>query len=422
MEQRAEKKNYMEELGKRAVRAKKTVAFLNVIQRQEGLILAADALVAQQAYIIEENQKDIMLARKNKMTEPLIDRLLLNENRIRKMAEGLREIAALPDILGEIISMKIRPNGLQIGEKRVPLGVVGIIYEARPNVTADAFGLCFKTGNVAILKGGSAAANSCRAIAEVIRGALVKKGMEPDALILVEDTSRESALEMMRMKEYLDVLIPRGGASLIASVVENSTVPVIETGTGNCHIYVDEFADIRMAAEIIENAKTQRLGVCNACESLVIHEKIAEEVLPVICDRLLKKGVEIRGDEAARQIDERITWAQESDWGQEYLDAIISVKIVPAICDAVRHINKWNTGHSEAIITKDYANVLYFQERVDAAAVYVNASTRFTDGNEFGFGAEIGISTQKLHARGPMGQKALTTKKYVIFGNGQIRG
>ena len=422
MEQRAEKKNYMEELGKRTVSAKETVAFLNVIQRQEGLILAADALVTQQAYIIEENQKDIMLARKNKMTEPLIDRLLLNENRIRKMAEGLREIAALPDILGEIISMKIRPNGLQIGEKRVPLGVVGIIYEARPNVTADAFGLCFKTGNVAVLKGGSAAANSCRAIAEVIRGALAKKGMEPDALILVEDTSRESALEMMRMKDYLDVLIPRGGASLIASVVENSTVPVIETGTGNCHIYVDEFADIRMAAEIIENAKTQRLGVCNACESLVIHEKIAEEVLPVICDRLSAKGVEIRGDEAARQIDERITWAQESDWGQEYLDAIISVKIVPTICDAVRHINKWNTGHSEAIITKDYANALYFQERVDAAAVYVNASTRFTDGNEFGFGAEIGISTQKLHARGPMGQEALTTKKYVIFGNGQIRG
>ena len=416
MEQRAEKKIYMEELGKRAVSAKETVAFLNVIQRQEGLILAADALVAQQAYIIEENQKDIMLARKNKMTEPLIDRLLLNENRIRKMAEGLREIAALPDILGEIISMKIRPNGLQIGEKRVPLGVVGIIYEARPNVTADAFGLCFKTGNVAILKGGSAAANSCRAVAEVIRGALVKKGMEPDALILVEDTSREAALEMMRMKEYLDVLIPRGGASLIASVVENSTVPVIETGTGNCHIYVDEFADIRMAAEIIENAKTQRLGVCNACESLVIHEKIAEEALPVICDRLLAKWVEIWGDEVARQIDERIAWAQESDWAQEYLDAIISVKIVPTIWDAIRHINKWNTGHSEAIITKDYANALYFQERVDAAAVYVNASTRFTDGNEFGFGAEIGISTQKLHARGPMGQEALTTKKYVIFG------
>ena len=294
MEQRAEKKIYMEKLGKRAVSAKETVAFLNVIQRQEGLILAADALVAQQAYIIEENQKDIMLARKNKMTEPLIDRLFLNENRIRKMAEGLREIAALPDILGEIISMKTRPNGLQIGEKRVPLGVVGIIYEARPNVTADAFGLCFKTGNVAILKGGSAAVNSCRAIAEVIRGALVKKGMEPDALILVEDTSRESALEMMRMKDYLDVLIPRGGASLIASVVENSTVPVIETGTGNCHIYVDEFADIQMAAEIIENAKTQRLGVCNACESLVIHEKIAEEALPVIWVTALMTRVPVK--------------------------------------------------------------------------------------------------------------------------------
>ena len=271
MEQRAEKKIYMEKLGKRAVSAKETVAFLNVIQRQEGLILAADALAAQQAYIIEENQKDIMLARKNKMTEPLIDRLLLNENRIRKMAEGLREIAALPDILGEIISMKTRPNGLQIGEKRVPLGVVGIIYEARPNVTADAFGICFKTGNVAVLKGGSAAANSCRAIAEVIRGALAKKGMEPDALILVEDTSRESALEMMRMKDYLDVLIPRGGASLIASVVENSTVPVIETGTGNCHIYVDEFADVQMAAEIIENAKTQRLGVCIILLTIVIY-------------------------------------------------------------------------------------------------------------------------------------------------------
>lgn len=422
MEQRAEKKIYMEGLGKRAVRAKETVAFLNTVQRQEGLLVTADALEAHQAYIIEENQKDVVLARKNRMAEPLIDRLYLDEKRIRGMADGLREIAALPDILGEIISMKVRPNGLQIGEKRVPLGVVGIIYEARPNVTADAFGLCFKTGNVAILKGGSAAANSCRAIAEVIRGALAKKGMEPDALILVEDTSREAALEMMRMKEYLDVLIPRGGASLITSVVENSTVPVIETGTGNCHIYVDEFADIQMAAEIIENAKTQRLGVCNACESLVIHEKIAEEALPVICDRLCAKGVEIRGDEEAVRIDKRIIPAQERDWGQEYLDAIISVKIVPTIRDAVRHINKWNTGHSEAIITKDYANALYFQERVDAAAVYVNASTRFTDGNEFGFGAEIGISTQKLHARGPMGQEALTTKKYVIFGNGQIRG
>ncbi len=421
MEQRAEKKIYMETLGKRAIQAKETVAFLNTVQRQEGLLAVADALEAHCAYIIEENQKDINLARKNQMTEPLIDRLYLDEKRIMGMADGLREIAALPDILGEISSMKVRPNGLQIGEKRVPLGVVGIIYEARPNVTADAFGLCFKTGNIAILKGGSAAAHSCRAVAEVIREALSKKGLEPDALILVEDTSREATLEMMRLKAYLDVLIPRGGASLIQSVVENSTVPVIETGTGNCHIYVDEFADIQMAAKIIENAKTQRLGVCNACESLVIHKKIAEESLSVICDRLCTKGVEIRGDQAAMRIDNRIVPATESDWGREYLDAIISVKIAPSIEDAIRHINKWNTGHSEAIITKDYVNALYFQERVDAAAVYVNASTRFTDGNEFGFGAEIGISTQKLHARGPMGQEALTTKKYVIFGNGQIR-
>jgi len=281
MEQRAEKKIYMEKLGNRAVSAKETVAFLNVIQRQEGLILAADALVAQQAYIIEENHKDIMLARKNKMTEPLIDRLLLNENRIRKMAEGLREIAALPDILGEIISMKTRPNGLQIGEKRVPLGVVGIIYEARPNVTADAFGLCFKTGNVAVLKGGSAAANSCRAIAEVIRGALAKKGMEPDALILVEDTSRESALEMMRMKDYLDVLIPRGGASLIASVVENSTVPVIETGTGNCHIYVDEFADVQMG----------RGAIVIGLAAVVIGEAVFSKIFRNFALKLLSVGI-----------------------------------------------------------------------------------------------------------------------------------
>ena len=421
MEQRTEKKIYMEKLGKRAVSAKETVAFLNAIQRQEGLILAADALVAQQAYIIEENQKDIMLARKNKMTEPLIDRLLLNENRIRKMAEGLREIAALPDILGEIISMKTRPNGLQIGEKRVPLGVVGIIYEARPNVTADAFGLCFKTGNVAVLKGGSAAANSCRAIAEVIRGALAKKGMEPDALILVEDTSRESAMEMMRMKDYLDVLIPRGGASLIASVVENSTVPVIETGTGNCHIYVDETADLEMAADIIMNAKTQRVGVCNACESVLVHKDVKDALLPVLAKRLQEKHVEIRADEAAYALIPGAVHATEEDWGKEYLDYILSIKVVSSVEEAIAHINKYNTKHSEAIITNNYEHAQKFLDEVDAAAVYVNASTRFTDGFEFGFGAEIGISTQKLHARGPMGLLALTTTKYIIYGNGQVR-
>ncbi|MDY5846737.1 MAG: glutamate-5-semialdehyde dehydrogenase [Bariatricus sp.] len=412
---------YMEELGKRAQEAKKVVQFLGTNERNSGLYKAADKLEDKAAYIIEENQKDIMDARSRNMSEPLVDRLMLNKERISKMADGLRQIASLQDLLGEMISMKVRPNGLQIGKRRVPLGTVGIIYEARPNVTADAFGLCFKTGNVALLRGGSDAKNSNQAIADCIREALEEAGLPKDALLLVEDTTRETAHEMMRMNQYLDVLIPRGGAGLIASVVENSTVPVIETGTGNCHIYVDESADTGMAAEIIVNAKTQRLGVCNACESLVIHEKIAKEAVPVIGKRLREKGVEIRGDERIRAIDEEILPASEEDWGKEYLDSIISVKMVDSIEEAVEHINHYNTGHSESIITKSYEHALYFQERVDAAAVYVNASTRFTDGNEFGFGAEIGISTQKLHARGPMGLEALTTTKYVIFGNGQVR-
>ena len=337
------------------------------------------------------------------------------------MAEGLRQIAALPDHLGKMISMSVRPNGLQIGKRRVPIGVVGIIYEARPNVTADAFGLCLKTGNVVILRGGSDAYRSSSAIASCLRGGLHDAGIPEDALLLVEDTSRETVREMMRLNQYLDVLIPRGGAGLIASVVENSTVPVIETGTGNCHIYVDEYADIQMAADIIVNAKTQRLGVCNACESLVIHEKIAGEAVPVICRRLWEKGVEIRGDKRVCALEKQVKTASEDDWGREYLDSVISVKMVNSIEEAVEHINRYNTGHSESIITRSYEHALYFQERVDAAAVYVNASTRFTDGNEFGFGAEIGISTQKLHARGPMGLEALTTTKYVIFGNGQVR-
>ena len=412
---------YMEELGKRAQEAKKVVQFLGTNERNSGLYKAADKLEDKAAYIIEENQKDIMDARSRNMSEPLVDRLMLNKERISKMADGLRQIASLQDLLGEMISMKVRPNGLQIGKRRVPLGTVGIIYEARPNVTADAFGLCFKTGNVALLRGGSDAKKSNQAIADCIREALEEAGLPKDALLLVEDTTRETAHEMMRMNQYLDVLIPRGGAGLIASVVENSTVPVIETGTGNCHIYVDESADTGMAAEIIVNAKTQRLGVCNACESLVIHEKIAKEAVPVIGKRLREKGVEIRGDERIRAIDEEILPASEEDWGKEYLDSIISVKMVDSIEEAVEHINHYNTGHSESIITKSYEHALYFQERVDAAAVYVNASTRFTDGNEFGFGAEIGISTQKLHARGPMGLEALTTTKYVIFGNGQVR-
>lgn len=411
----------MKRLGIRAREAQKTVQFLKMNEKVTGLLAAADALVSQSAYIIEENKKDVEDARSRKMSEPLVDRLMLDEKRIRGMADGLRQIASLEDPVGETISMKVRPNGLQIGKRRVPLGVVGIIYEARPNVTADAFGLCFKTGNVAVLRGGSDAKQSNKAISECIRGALKENGLPEDALLLVEDTGREAAFEMMKMNQYLDVLIPRGGAGLIASVVENSTVPVIETGTGNCHIYVDEFADLTMAVDIIENAKTQRLGVCNACESLVIHKNVAEKVIPQICRRLWDKNVEIRGDEYARKVEPQILQAEEADWGQEYLDAIISMKIVSSIEEAVEHINKYNTGHSEAIVTANYDNALYFQERVDAAAVYVNASTRFTDGGEFGFGAEIGISTQKLHARGPMGLEALTTTKYVIFGNGQIR-
>lgn len=412
---------YMEELGIRAKKAAKTVQYLGQTQKNMGLLMAADELIAQQEYILEENEKDIREAQENGMKPSLVDRLCLNRERVEGMAEGLRQIGELPDPIGEVISMNERPNGLKIGKRRVPLGVVGIIYESRPNVTADAFGLCLKTGNVTILRGGKDAIHSNIAISKVLKEGLKKAGITEDAVILVEDTSREHVDEMMRLRDYIDVLIPRGGKQLIDNVVNHSTVPVIETGTGNCHIYVDEYADVEMAANIIENAKTQRTGVCNACESLVVHEKIAEKALPLICQRLLAKGVEIRGDERARAIIPEMKAATEEDWGTEYLDLIISVKMVDSFEEAVEHINHYNTGHSEAIITNDYQNALKFQDYIDAAAVYVNASTRFTDGFEFGFGAEIGISTQKLHARGPMGLEALTTTKYIIFGNGQIR-
>lgn len=412
---------YMEELGIRAKKAAKTVQYLGQTQKNMGLRMAADELIAQQEYILEENEKDIREAQENGMKPSLVDRLCLNRERVERMAEGLRQIGELPDPIGEVISMNERPNGLKIGKRRVPLGVVGIIYESRPNVTADAFGLCLKTGNVTILRGGKDAIHSNIAISKVLKEGLKKAGITEDAVILVEDTSREHVDEMMRLRDYIDVLIPRGGKQLIDNVVNHSTVPVIETGTGNCHIYVDEYADVEMAANIIENAKTQRTGVCNACESLVVHEEIAEKALPLICQRLLAKGVEIRGDERARAIIPEMKAATEEDWGTEYLDLIISVKTVDSFEEAVEHINHYNTGHSEAIITNDYQNALKFQDYIDAAAVYVNASTRFTDGFEFGFGAEIGISTQKLHARGPMGLEALTTTKYIIFGNGQIR-
>ena len=412
---------YMEEIGKRAKEAAKTVQYLGQKRKNEGLCMAAEELLIQQKYLLAENEKDIQAAKVNGMKDSLVDRLRLTQKRIEGMAEGLRQIAGLPDPIGEVISMNERPNGLKIGRRRVPLGVVGIIYESRPNVTADAFGLCLKTGNVTILRGGKDAIHSNIAISKALKEGLKKAGITEDAIILVENTAREHVEEMMRLRGYIDVLIPRGGKQLIDNVVNHSTVPVIETGTGNCHIYVDEYADVEMAANIIENAKTQRTGVCNACESLVIHEKIAEKALPVICQRLLAKGVEIRGDERARAIIPEMKAATEEDWGTEYLDLIISVKTVDSFDEAVEHINRYNTGHSEAIITDNYQNALKFQDKIDAAAVYVNASTRFTDGFEFGFGAEIGISTQKLHARGPMGLEALTASKYIIFGNGQVR-
>ena len=330
-------------------------------------------------------------------------------------------MASLEDPIGEVTGMKKRPNGLLIGQKRVPLGVVGIIYEARPNVTSDAFGLCFKTGNAVILKGGSDAVHSNRCIVECIREALRTCDVTEDAISLITDTSRETTQEFMKMNQYVDVLIPRGGRGLIQAVVNQSTIPVIETGTGNCHIYIDESADLEMAARIVINAKTQRVGVCNACESLLVHENVKDAFLPVLAEQLKEKHVQIRADEKALACMEGAVLATEEDWGREYLDYIISVKVVGSVQEAIDHINRYNTKHSEAIITKDYNNAQKFLDEVDAAAVYVNASTRFTDGEEFGFGAEIGISTQKLHARGPMGLLALTTTKYIIYGNGQIR-
>ena len=387
----------------------------------------ADFLVKEQNFILDANKIDIENGKKNHMPEGLLDRLLLTETRIAQMAEGLRQVAALDDPIGEVLGMKKRPNGLMIGQKRVPLGVVGIIYEARPNVTADAFALCFKTGNVVILKGGSDAIHSNIAIVAAIRKALVNEKLPEQAIALIEDTSRETAAAFMKMNEYVDVLIPRGGAGLIKAVVNQATIPVIETGTGNCHIFVDETADFNMAIDIIMNAKTQRIGVCNACESLVLHEKIADAFLPKLMKRLAEKEVEVHGDEKVMQIadgcvkKELLVPATEEDWGREYLDYKISAKVVSSVDEAIAHINKYNTGHSEAIITNNYSNAEKFLNEIDAACVYVNASTRFTDGFEFGFGAEIGISTQKLHARGPMGLIALTSTKYIIYGNGQIR-
>lgn len=411
----------LNEIGRLAKAAQPALQKADTDAKNQVLHRAAELLVEQCDFLLKENEKDMENGRANGMPEGLLDRLLLTEQRVKQMAEGLSQLELLEDPVGEVLSMKKRPNGLLIGQKRVPLGVVGIIYEARPNVTADAFGLCFKTGNAVILKGGKDAIYSNKAIVKVLRMALAEKGFPEAAVTLIEDTSRETTTAFMKLREYVDVLIPRGSAGLIRAVVENSTIPVIETGTGNCHIYVDETADLDMAVDIIFNAKTQRIGVCNACESLVIHEKVLDALMPKLKARLDEKQVEIRGDEKVCASIEGIVPAKEADYGTEYLDYILSAKTVSSLDEAITHINRYNTGHSEAIITNDYSHAQRFLDEIDAAAVYVNASTRFTDGFEFGFGAEIGISTQKLHARGPMGLLALTTTKYIIYGNGQIR-
>lgn len=411
------------EMGERAVRARFLLQKASTVEKNKALLCAAELLKLRQSDILSANNEDIKNGRANGMHPGLIDRLMITPERIDAMAEGLRQIVELPDCIGEVMERFERPNGLVIEKRRVPLGVIGIIYESRPNVTVDAFGLCFKTGNAVILKGGSDAIRSNIAIAKVLREALKKSGMTEDAVQLIEDTDRSVTSGFMKLNRYVNVLIPRGGAGLIRSVVENSTIPVIETGTGNCHVYVDKDADLDMAVKIIFNAKTQRIGVCNACESLVVHSAVRDAFLPKLAEALRPKNVELRGDERIKEVlKEDCVPATDEDYGREYLDYILSLKTVDDVEEAVEHINRYNTGHSDCIVTENTETAEKFLNEVDAACVYVNASTRFTDGFEFGFGAEIGISTQKLHARGPMGLKELTSYKYTIHGNGQIRG
>ena len=410
----------LEEVCRNAKQAARTLNLLDTAKKNACLLKVSKALEEQQELILKANAKDIANARKNGMAEALIDRLSLNEQRMHGIIEGVIQVVSLTDPVGTVISRFDRPNGLHIEQVRVPFGVIGIIYESRPNVTVDAFSLCFKTGNAVVLRGGSDAIYTNQALVTVIRKALKSMNVDENAICLIEDTSREVAARFMKMKQYIDVLIPRGGAGLIQTVVEQSTIPVIETGTGNCHIYIDRYADVQKAIPIVHNAKLQRLGVCNACESLVIHEKIADKVIPLLVEDLQKEGCEIRGDERVQAISAKVKAATEEDYGREYLAKIISVKIVKSVYEAIDHINRYST-HSEAIITENEEAAKAFTEGIDSACVYVNASTRFTDGFEFGFGAEIGISTQKLHARGPMGLLALTSSKYIIRGNGQIR-
>ncbi len=412
----------LETLCSAAKAAKYEVAAIDTDKKNAALIRIADLLVAESESIIIANARDIAAATTKGMSIPLIDRLRLSEDRIKAMSEGLRQVAELPDPLQDVLEEWERPNGLKLKKVRVPLGVIGIIYESRPNVTADAFALTFKSGNAVILKGGSDAIYSNTAITSIIKKGLREEGITEDAISLIESTDRETTVRFMQMRDYVDVLIPRGSAGLIRSVVENSKIPVIETGAGNCHIYIDATADLSKAKSIVINAKTQRLGVCNAAESLLIHESVAGTLFPEIARALHDKSVELRGDDTARASSEFVIPASEEDYGKEYLDLLMSVKTVKSVEEAIAHINKYSTHHSEAIITEDKESAEKFLKGVDSACVYVNASTRFTDGFEFGFGAEIGISTQMLHARGPMGLKELTSYKYQIYGNGQVRG
>lgn len=409
-------------IAKAAKLAKRAVARLGTNDKNRGLLAIAAALEQNTEEILRANAVDVENGRASGLNEGLIDRLTLNPARIADIAAGCRQVAALPEPVGELLWQKTRPNGLKIGLKRVPMGVIGIIYEARPNVTVDAAALCFKAGSACILRGGKEAFQSSLCLTNLMRAALKAEGLPEDAINLVEDVSRETANEMMRLNGYLDVLIPRGGAGLIQAVVKNATVPVIETGTGNCHVYVDASADLAMARDILVNAKCQRISVCNAAESLLIHREIAAQFLPIAAAALAPHHVKLHGCPRTRELlGGDILPATEEDYAREYLDYEISIKVVDSTDEAIDHINTYSTGHSECIVTESYTAAQQFLEEVDAAAVYANASTRFTDGFEFGFGAEIGISTQKLHARGPMGLEALTTQKYVIYGNGQVR-
>lgn len=413
--------SYLLDIAKKSKESSYDMLCASTEDKNEALKLMADELMKAEDEILKENNVDLKNAEEKGTSQAMLDRLSLSHERLKSMADGLTQIVKLDDPVGEVISMWQRPNGLQIGKKRVPLGVIGIIYEARPNVTCDAAGLCIKSGNAVILRGGSEAINSNKAIIKALKKGISLSKLPDDSLALVENTDREAANEMMKLNGLIDVLIPRGGAGLIQAVVKNATVPVIQTGIGNCHIYVDEKCDFEMAKNIVVNAKASRPAVCNAAEKLLVNEKIAKDFLPIVVKALRENNVEVRGDKKSQVIIDDIIKADDSDWSKEYTDYIIAVKIVKDIDEAIKHINKFGTGHSEAIVTDSYKNSQKFLQKVDAAAVYVNASTRFTDGGEFGFGAEIGISTQKLHARGPMGLKELTTTKYIIYGNGQIR-